>query len=201
MKQQVVFITGATPKENYKSYYQYLREKIDYNPYEEQFLNWNKTLGKRLWEDYEYLRSPSCDLKFADYEAWKIMFEKMFPYLRKDLILITTSLGSSFLLKYIGENEFPLKIQKLFFVAPAIEDTPEEKLGSFYFDIEQVYTRVQRWAKKIYIYHSRDDDCVPFEQSLKFHSYFPDAVFRDFYDKGHFYKEAELPEIIEDIKS
>jgi hypothetical protein len=36
---------------------------------------------------------------------------------------------------------------------------------------------------------------------LKLNSYFPEATFREFYDKGHFYKEAELPEIIEDIKS
>jgi hypothetical protein len=40
---------------------------------------------------------------------------------------------------------------------------------------------------------------VPFEQSLKLNSFFPEAVFREFYDRGHFYTQAEFPEIIEDI--
>jgi hypothetical protein len=44
MKRQVVFITGATPKENYGSYYEYLEKKVKYNPYEAEFSNWNKTL-------------------------------------------------------------------------------------------------------------------------------------------------------------
>lgn len=201
MKQQVVFITGATPKENYESYYKYLEQRVDYNPYEEEFLNWNKTLGKKIWDDFEYLKAPIREFKFADYEAWKIMFEKMFPYLRENVVLVTTSLGSTFILKYLGENDFPVRIKKLFFIAPAIADTPDEKLGTFEFNIDLVYSRVQRFTDNIYIYHSRDDDCVPFEQGLELHSYFPDSIFREFNNRGHFYKEAELPEIIEDIKN
>jgi len=200
MKQQVIFLNGAVPKENYEDYYDFLRSR-DYNPYEEVFHNWNKTLGEKLWENYEYLRAPFGDIKFADYEAWKIMFEKMFPYFREDIVIATNSLGSTFILKYIWENEFPVRIQKLFLIAPAIADTPEEKLGSFIFDIEHVYSRVQRWAKQIYIYHSRDDTTVPFEQGLELWSFFPEAIFRDFDNRGHFFMEAELPEIIEDIKT
>jgi len=201
MKQQVVFITWATPKENYESYYKFLRERVEYNPYDEEFLNWNKTLWEKLWEDYEYLRSPSCTEKFADYEAWKILFEKMFPFLRDDVIIATTSLGSTFILKYIWENEFPFKIKKLFLVAPAISGTSQEWLWSFEFNLEHVYARVSRWAQKIYIYHSQDDTIVPYEQSLRLKQYFPESIFRDFYDKWHFYNESELPQIIEDIKS
>lgn len=200
MKQQVVFINGGEPKENFDSYYDFLKEQ-EYDPNAEKFLNWNKTLGEKLGEEYDYMRSPSSEVKFADYGAWKIMFEKMFPYLRDDLILAVTSLGWTFILKYIGENEFPVKIKKLFFIAPAIEDTPDEKLWSFSFDLELTYYRVSRWADQIYIYHSKDDNLVPFEQSLKLKQYFPDAIFREFYDRGHFYKLLELPEIIEDIKS
>jgi hypothetical protein len=43
MKQQVIFINGAVPKENFASFYEYLRGQ-EYNPYEEKILNWNKTL-------------------------------------------------------------------------------------------------------------------------------------------------------------
>lgn len=200
MRQQVVFINGAVPKENFDSYYHFL-ETREYNPNEEKFLNWNKTLWEYLWEDYEYLRTPLQEVYFADYKAWKIMFEKMFPHLRDNTIFATSSLWSTFILKYLWENNFPVKIKKLFLIAPAIADTPDEKLGSFSFDIDLVYEWVTRVTDQVYIYHSRDDDCVPFEQWLELKEYFPDSIFREFDDRGHFYKEVELPELIEDIKS
>lgn len=200
MKQQVVFINGAVPKENYDSYAHFLKS-AEYDPFHENFKNWNKVLGDTLGDEYEYLRSPSSEIKFADYAAWKIMFEKMFPFLRDDMILATTSLGSTFILKYIGENEFPVRIKKLFFIAPAIADTPDEKLWSFSINIDTIYHRISRWTDMIYIYHSRDDAMVPFEQWLELKSYFPEAIFREFEDKGHFYMESEIPEIIQDIKS
>jgi predicted alpha/beta hydrolase family esterase len=207
MKQQVIFINGAVPKENFASFYEYLRWQ-EYNPYEEKFLNWNKTLGDKLGEEYEYFRAPLSEVHFADYEGWKIMFEKMIPYMNDEIILATTSLWSSFILKYLWENDGILipqnnkkvHIKKLFLIAAAIENTPDEQLGTFAFDLELVYSRVARWSKQIYIYHSRDDSLVPFEQSLKLNNYFPEAIFREFDSKGHFYKETELPEIIEDIK-
>ena len=208
MKRQVIFINGGEPKENFASYHEMLKW-IEYNPYEETFLSWNKTLWEKLGDEYEYLRAPLHDRDYADYEAWKIMFEKMIPYFNDEIYLWASSLWGAFILKYLWENDWILKtetwkkiiIKKLFLIAAAIEDTKDEVLGSFSFDLERVYTRVSRWSKEIFIYHSVDDQVVPYEQSLKLNSFFPEAVFREFYDKGHFYKEAELPEIIEDIKS
>jgi len=153
---------------------------------------------------YEYLRAPISTEDFADYTAWKIMFEKMIPFIRQDVIIVTTSLGSTFIMKYMSENEFPVRIKKLFFVCAAISENPwgsETKLGSFSFDLEFGYSKVSRWVEQIYIYHSQDDDVVPYQQSLELKQYFPEAIFREFYDKGHFYKELELPEIVEDIKN
>jgi predicted alpha/beta hydrolase family esterase len=66
--------------------------------------------------------------KFADYEAWKIYFEKIIPYLQEDCIIATTSLGSTFIVKYLQENNLDVSIKKLFLIAPAIEDTPTEVL-------------------------------------------------------------------------
>lgn len=208
MKKQVIFVNGAVPKENYTSFYEFLHSQ-EYNPYEEKFLNWNKTLGEKLWDEWEYFRAPLSEVRFAEYEAWKICFEKMIPYFNEEIILATTSLGSTFILKYIGENDGILinqsdkkvRIKKLFLIAPAIADTPQEKLGSFNFDLDMTYNKVSRWCEQIYIYHSTDDTLVPFEQSLLLKTHFPEAIFREFEDRWHFYMEAELPEIIEDIKS
>ncbi len=47
MKQQFIYIGGGSPKENFRDYYEML-ESREYNPYEETFLTWNKTLGEQL---------------------------------------------------------------------------------------------------------------------------------------------------------
>lgn len=199
MKQQFIFLNGAVPSENYGSYHDYLRS-VEYDPYEPEFRNWNKTLGKYLWDDWEYLRAPFAKAHFADYEWWKILFEKVIPYIRPWDHIWATSLWASFLLKYVGENHFPTKLGKVFLIAPAIKDTKKEVLGSFAVDLDRVY-RLQNWCDQIYIYHSRDDELVPFEQSLELKIYFPDAIFREFDDRGHFYKEETLPELIQDLKN
>jgi predicted alpha/beta hydrolase family esterase len=208
MKKQFIYINGWVPKENFKDYYDML-EKLEYDPYEEVFLSWNKTLGEKLGEDWEYLRAPLHDRDFADYKAWKIMFEKMLPYLNPEIYIWAGSLGGSFILKYLGENDGILhpktgkkiRVKKLFLIAAAVSDTPQEVMGNFAFDLEGVYTRVARWCEKIYIYHSSDDTIVMYEDALKIKNYFPEAVFRDFHDRGHFYLETELPELVEDIKN
>lgn len=208
MKQQVLYVNGWVPKENYESYEDFL-SGLEYNPYEEKFLSWNKTLGEYLWEDWECLRAPFREREYADYTEWKVMFEKVLPYLRQDLCIWAGSLGWTFILKYIWENDGILhpetgkkiRIKKIFFIAPAIADTHAEKLGSFSFDLEQVYPRIQRWCEEIYIYHSKDDPVVPFEQALALNNYLPEAIFREFEDKGHFYKELRLPELEADLKT
>lgn len=198
MKKQILYVGGGVPKENFESYHDFLRG-LEFDPYAERFLNWNKTLAENLWDEYEFIRAPIKESDYADYEAWKIMFEKVLPFIRENVIIIVSSLGGTFILKYIWENEFPIKIKKLFLLAAATSDTPDEKLWSFQFDLERVYNKVDRWTEQIYLYHSREDAIVPFEQSLELKTYFPDAIFREFDDKGHFYLEERIPELEQDI--
>jgi hypothetical protein len=55
--------------------------------------------------------------KNASYKARKIWFEKLFPYLNDEgIILIGLSLGTIFLLKYLTENTFPKTISQLHLV-------------------------------------------------------------------------------------
>jgi len=102
------------------------------------------------------------------------------------------------------ETGFPktldISISKLFFLAPALHDTESELLGTFSFDSSQI-SQLNNIAKKIYIYHSSDDHLVPLSDSVELYGYFSNATFRQFSDKGHFYTEAELPEIVKDIKN
>ena len=199
-KKQLVFLNWWTPRENFQSFAEYL-DTIEYSPEKEIFKNWNKILPERLWDDWQFLRAPFLTPDYADYFEWKLIFEKMIPFFWDDMSLCATSLGCTFLMKYLGEQELPVRIKKLFLIAPAIHDTPKEVMGSFAFDFELNYHRTLRAADTIYIYHSTDDAVVPFQQALELKMYFPDAIFRQFDDRGHFYKEGELPELEIDIMS
>lgn len=208
MKKQVIYIGWWVPKENFKDYRHFL-DKIEYNPYEEKIKNWNKTLWDYLGEDYEYIIAPLRNRDYAYYLEWKIMFEKLLPYLNKEIIIVAASLGGSFIMKYIDENDGILDpksgkkvhISKLIMLAPAIEDTPDEILGSFSVDIETVAPRLRRWCQQIYVYQSHDDEIVPFEQALKIKNTIPEVALREFYDRGHWYLETRIPELEADIKS
>lgn len=201
MKKQFVFLNGGVPRENYSSYEEYL-QGIKYNPEKEAFQNWNKLLPERLGDNWEFLRAPFPTRKFADYAEWKLIFEKMIPFFNPEgIYLWATSLWATFLFKYLGESELQIRIKKLFLIAPAMSDTKNEILWSFSFDFDLNYHRVQRAADQIYIYHSTDDTVVPFQQSLELKTYFPDAIFREFHDRGHFYRESNLPEIEQDLQN
>ncbi len=214
MKQQIIFFPWAVPKENFKDYYEFL-ETREYDPYKEKFLNWNKILQENLGDDYEILRAAYDGIDFADYEAWKIMFEKMFPYVRENPIVITTSLGSTFLLKYLSETLPPNPllskegeasevsgggVSKLFFLAPALNSSPLEDLWTFELDKQKLKNIPQDIADEIYIYHSSDDEIVDISDSRELLEIFPNATFREFDDRGHWYLEESIPEIEADIK-
>lgn len=70
------------------------------------------------------------------------MFEKMLPYIRDNFIIVATSLGGTFILKYMIETGFPasrnLTISKIFFLAAVLHDSEQEKLGSFSFDTSRL---------------------------------------------------------------
>lgn len=203
MEKQILYIWGWVAKENYKDYQDYISQ-IDINPYQEKFLNWSKTLWEKL-TDFEYLVFDRPNSDFADYQAWKIIFEKYIPFLKNDIILIWTSLGWSFLLKYLSENKLNIKISKLFLIAAALDSTPEEKIWSFALsqenedNLKNLEVKNNIW--KIYLYHSKDDDCVPFYQFLELEKFFPDAEKRIFDDKKHFWQETRILELENDIKN
>lgn len=208
MKKQIIFIDWWEARENYANYMEYL-EKLEYNPYEEKRKKWKNSLQEKLWEDYEVLFLPFWNRDFSYYPEWKVIFEKIFPYLKKDVIFIWHSLGWSFLTKYF--NELPLsfrhspqwgelinEVKKIFLLAPAFKDSENEVIWSFNFDNK--LENLQHFAEKITILHSRDDFVVPFSDFLDFKKALPKAEFVEFEDKNHFLDE-EFEEFVEMVSS
>jgi len=172
-------------------------KKWDYNPFEVK-KRWRFTLQEQLWKDYQVALLDMPNRTFALYREWKIQLEKIFPYLVWDQIIIAHSLWTIFTLKYLTENKFPKTIKQLHLVSALIDDInmpPEEAyIGDFAFDITKI-PEIQNICENIFLYHSRDDKCVPFSQWERLHEFLPNAKFEVFEERWHM-NIPEFPELI-----
>lgn len=197
---QIIIIHGWDCFATQELFYKSLKER-DYNPLETK-----KKRRTRIAEQLEKTHQtmlPEMPNKFnADYIAWKIWFERHFPFLNnEDLILIWYSLGWNFLAKYLSENTFPKKITQLHLIAPSFDQEwfIDSDIWNFSFDPNKL-KNISNKVEKIFLYQSEDDPVVPFSQSQKYIQYLPQANFLKFKDKGHFYI-SEFPELLENILS
>lgn len=198
-KKQVILIRGWEVKENYKDFYDYI-EKIEFDPYKEVKNKWSKWFRDFIWNDFDGITVDMPNKEFSDYKAWKIMFEKVFPYLKDDIIFIGHSLWWSFLSKYFNEEniDFLIKrLKKIILIAPASRDIPWDLIWSFWFNLNM--KNLKEIQEKIVIFHSKDDFVVPFEHMDDYRKVLKKSDFRIFEDNGHFLDE-DFPELIEEIK-
>ena len=196
MKKQVLVLHGGTLHETYEDYFRYLEEypleKILYKKEK----RWKELLPERLGENFEVI-APSMPSTYTyNYEEWVVWIEKYFPILRDNVTLVGHSLGASFWLKYLNEKDFPVSIKSLHLVAAATDSTPEEPMGNFI--TPETLDGLTKRCSEVIIYHSRDDELVPYSQSEKLQRLLPDADLHIFDDRGHFI-EDNLPEIVENI--
>ncbi len=197
---QVVLVKGWEAKENYKDFYDFL-EKQEFDPYKEVKKRWNRNLWETLWEDYEVLEIPIFDKYFAEYKSWKIMFEKVLPYLKWDIIFVWHSMWGIFLAKYFEEEnnkDLLQKTKKIILIAPPFKDSNFEKLWTFNFKNLE-FKNNSKIQEKITILGSTDDFVVPFEDIEDYKKYLPNVSYRFFDHYGHFLWE-KIPELIEEIK-
>lgn len=139
----------------------------------------------------------------ASYKAWKIWFEKIFPYLNdEDLVLVWHSLWAMFLIKYLWENTFPKKIKQLHLVSSVFDesdmDDDEKYSWDFAYD-PQIIHHIENQVEEIFLYHSTDDDIVPYAHTQKIKAYLPKAKVITLTDRGHFFGQLEFPELLENI--
>lgn len=197
-KQQVIFIHGGETFEDYESYVENLKAQ-EFDPYKESAKKWKESLAEELGDGFEVIM-PRMPSKYnAKYKEWKIWFDKVADFAEESTVLIGHSLGGLFLAKYLSENKFPKSILAVYLLA-APYDSAEAEDSLADFGLPRDLSGVEDQAKNIFIYHSRDDFVVPFEESKKYEKALPSARPVVFEDKNHFLQET-FPELIESIKS
>lgn len=191
MKPQILIIHGGTTFNTYEDYLTYLRTadvRLERTPRSD----WKDTLAETL-PTYEVLFPSMPSSGNAKYDEWSIWFERIIPLLRDNVTLIGHSLGGIFLAKYLSEHTLPVSVASIHLVAaPYNADTEVEGLGDF-----RIEKPVTLPTKDVYLYYSKDDIYVPFEEGKKYVHDLPDATFLFFEDRGHFFTQDQFPELAE----
>lgn len=198
IKQQVFYIHGGMVLDKYEDYLDLLKNiELKNIDNKDNVKKWNKTLKNDLGNSFQFF-SPEmpCSLN-AKYEEWKIWFEKYFPFLKDEIILIGFSLGAIFFVKYLSENKFPRKIKSLHLVAPPYADKNTVNLSNF--AIKKSLSNIEKQVININIYYSRDDKLVSLKEFEVYDKFFINAKKFLFEDRGHFQMEY-FPELINEIK-
>ena len=196
MEKQIVIIGGGETFDTYEDYFKFLEDyEIDFE--EIKTKGWKDNFEEALESDFEIIRPGMPSPRNAKYREWKIWFEKFFPILRDDIILIGHSLGGIFLAKYLSENNFPVKVRQLHLMATPFEENAAGSLADF--KLPASLSKIEKQSDKIFLYHSKDDSVVPFVNLEKYADAMPTAEKIIFEDRGHFLQE-EFPELIKRIK-
>jgi predicted alpha/beta hydrolase family esterase len=202
MKKQVIVIHGGETFETYEDYLNYLKNRsVDFSS--EKIITWKDNLGKNLGEDFQVVLPQMPNNKNAKYLEWKIWFERLIPFFEEEVVLLGHSLGGIFLAKYLSENDFPKKIKGLFLVAPPYEIDENYPKGDSLADfiIPKDFKRLLDSVDNIFLYHSTDDDTVPFSDLEKYKKALVGAKSRVFKDRGHIWRPESFKELEDDIKS
>jgi hypothetical protein len=201
MKKQVVFIHGGEAFSKYENFIEHLKTTYIDDPFQkEPRKRWQSRLFKDLGEEYEVIAPGMPNKQNAKYEEWKLWFERYLPFMRDGVTLIGHSQGGYFLAKYLVENVPPVRIGAMYLLAAPFkpDDFGGEDGGDFAFDTEKLGNMAQ-CVDHIYIFHSKDDDVVPFRHAELYAEALPDAKCVIFDNKGHFLAEI-FSELIEHIK-
>lgn len=197
-KTQLFFIHGGDTHVSERDYQRWLRTR----PITiEKKITWNtayldRALGRRV-----HIIRPRMPLQDnAKYPDWKICFERFFPMLKNNIILVGSSLGGMFLAKYLSENRFPRKILSAYLVCPPFDDTLRKERLAGGFRLKSDLSLLAKNAPKLTLLFSKNDDVVPYVHAAKYARKLPHAkVIAYNHIKGHFIV-SKLPEIVRMIK-
>ena len=136
----------------------------------------------------------------AEYSDWKAQIATELSALDDDqVILVAHSVGGSILLKYLSEEQVGKTIAGLFLLA-APYFGGDENWNYAEMNLPQDFAAKLLAIPRIFLYHSRDDQVVPFAHFALYAAKLPQATIRVFDRRGHQFGN-DLAEVAEDIGS
>lgn len=181
MKQVILFIQGAGEGAHEED-----RELV---------ASLRKSLGSAF--EIRYPRMP--DESEPDYQKWKSALVRELENIQGDAIIVGHSLGASFLVKLLAEKSPDTAIAGLFLIAtPYWGGRGWRYVGYEELELPDGVSSRLPGGTPIYLYHSRNDETVPFEHLALYADALPGARIRQL-NRGH-QLDGDLTEVIADIR-
>ena len=158
-------------------------------------------LNKELGKNFEIIRPRMPLQDNAEYNDWKIHFERHIPYLRNNVILIGESLGGIFLAKYLSEHKFPKKILSTYLICPPFDNTLTGEDLTNGFKLKSNLSLIEKNSKNLYLLFSKDDDVVPISHAKKYERNLKNAKIITYKSKNGHFNVPKFPEIVKLIKA
>ena len=133
----------------------------------------------------------------ATYADWKAPIERELVRLDGAVILVGHSVGGSVLIKYLSEQHLDKPISSVFLLATPYWGADEFWKWDEVRLSEDVATKLAS-IPRIFLYHSRDDEVVPFAHLALYAAKLPQSTVRVFDRRGHQFGN-DLAEVAQDI--
>jgi len=155
------------------------------------------SLKAALGNGYE-VRYPQMqsDESVSDY-GWPAQIGKEINDVEEEVILVGHSLGASLILKYLSETKVRKKISGIFLIATPFWSGDEEWVRGLI--LRQDFAAKLPGNTPIFLYHSKDDEEVPFEHLSLYAQRLPQARVHEIEKGGHQINE-DLTLVAGDIK-
>ena len=157
-------------------------------------------LTTALGANYALAYPRFSGLENVDYDAWKAQAKVELETLGGNGIIVAHSLGGSALLKYLSEEAQGLPIRALFLIAAPYKANDGE-WGTDDFAMSASFASTLPELQPLFMYHSQDDEWVPFAHLAQWAEKLPFAIVRRFDDRGHSFSALPFVELVEDIRS
>jgi predicted alpha/beta hydrolase family esterase len=131
-----------------------------------------------------------------EYWAWRDRIAEELAAPDGEAILVGHSLGASILLKYLSEAAMEKPVAGLFLVAPPYWGAEDWEVSEY--ELRPDFASKLPEDLPVFIYHSRDDEVVPFAHLALYAERLPRATIREFDGRGHQFDD--LSEVALDIK-
>lgn len=198
-KPQILYIHGGSTFSERAAYLKFLKNRQVSTG---ERVRWNESyLDRQLGGKCEIIRPKMPCPECANYGDWKIHLERYLPLLRRNVILIGSSLGGIFLARYLAENKFPKKILAAYLVCPPFDNTlPGEELCCG-FRLPRDLSLLEKNCRRLTLLFSKDDQTVPLAHAEKYARRLKNTVPIVYENKNGHFKVPEFPEIVKMIKS
>jgi predicted alpha/beta hydrolase family esterase len=154
-------------------------------------------LSRSLGDDYVMHYPMMPEPENPRYVAWKMELQSVLPVGGNKAVLIGHSLGGSVIVKYLSEGLCQMPLAGLFLVGTPYWGTRGWAMEEFMF--QRDFQAKLPAIDKIFIYHSRNDNWVPYSHAQFYSKALPGSVLRTLDGDQHEFDKG-LPVLVEDIK-